>query len=67
LVSFLQVADFQKRIKSIPSILELESLKVSGDVYFGKNVTIKVSCQEKGFPAVLLFVQTRCFQLPGAY
>lgn len=38
----LQVADFQKRIKSIPSLLELESLKVSGDVHFGKNVTLKV-------------------------
>eukprot|EP00243_Klebsormidium_subtile_P007267 TRINITY_DN3198_c0_g1_i1.p1 TRINITY_DN3198_c0_g1~~TRINITY_DN3198_c0_g1_i1.p1 ORF type:complete len:477 (+),score=161.79 TRINITY_DN3198_c0_g1_i1:158-1588(+) len=38
---FKKVADFQKRIKSIPSLLELESLKVSGDVYFGKNVTLK--------------------------
>ncbi|CAI5946498.1 unnamed protein product [Closterium sp. NIES-64] len=37
-----QVADFQKRFKAIPSIIELDSLKVSGDVSFGENVTLKV-------------------------
>lgn len=38
---FKKVADFQKRFKTIPSILELESLKVSGDAYFGSSVTLK--------------------------
>lgn len=39
---FFQVADFLKRFKSIPSIVELDSLKVSGDVWFGTGVTLKV-------------------------
>ncbi|CAI5978983.1 unnamed protein product [Closterium sp. NIES-65] len=38
---FKKVADFQKRFKAIPSIIELDSLKVSGDVSFGENVTLK--------------------------
>eukprot|EP00270_Netrium_digitus_P008485 TRINITY_DN253_c0_g1_i1.p1 TRINITY_DN253_c0_g1~~TRINITY_DN253_c0_g1_i1.p1 ORF type:complete len:469 (+),score=156.18 TRINITY_DN253_c0_g1_i1:59-1465(+) len=38
---FKKVGDFQKRFKSIPFIVELESLKVSGDVSFGSNVVLK--------------------------
>ncbi|CAI5522211.1 unnamed protein product [Closterium sp. Naga37s-1] len=38
---FKKVADFQKRFKAIPSIIQLDSLKVSGDVSFGENVTLK--------------------------
>ncbi|KAK1370772.1 UTP--glucose-1-phosphate uridylyltransferase [Heracleum sosnowskyi] len=38
---FKKVADFLKRFKSIPSIVELDSLKVSGDVWFGTGVTLK--------------------------
>ncbi|GJP51765.1 hypothetical protein CLOM_g10908, partial [Closterium sp. NIES-68] len=38
---FKKVADFQRRFKAIPSIIELDSLKVSGDVSFGENVTLK--------------------------
>ncbi|KAK1423494.1 hypothetical protein QVD17_18797 [Tagetes erecta] len=38
---FKKVADFLKRFKSIPSIIELDSLKVSGDVWFGSNVVLK--------------------------
>ena len=37
-----QVKDFQRRFKTIPSIVELDSLKVSGDVEFGANVVLKV-------------------------
>ncbi|CAI7731160.1 unnamed protein product [Closterium sp. NIES-53] len=38
---FKKVADFQKRFRAIPSIIQLDSLKVSGDVSFGENVTLK--------------------------
>ncbi|GAB4836117.1 UTP--glucose-1-phosphate uridylyltransferase [Ancistrocladus abbreviatus] len=38
---FKKVGDFLKRFKSIPSIVELDSLKVSGDVWFGAGVTLK--------------------------
>jgi UTP--glucose-1-phosphate uridylyltransferase len=38
---FKKVGDFLKRFKSIPSILELESLKVSGNVWFGKDIVLK--------------------------
>jgi len=37
-----QVANFLSRFKSIPSIIELDSLKVAGDVWFGANITLKV-------------------------
>ncbi|KAJ6738434.1 UTP--GLUCOSE-1-PHOSPHATE URIDYLYLTRANSFERASE [Salix koriyanagi] len=38
---FKKVANFLSRFKSIPSIIELDSLKVSGDVWFGANITLK--------------------------
>ncbi|KAK1273097.1 UTP--glucose-1-phosphate uridylyltransferase [Acorus gramineus] len=38
---FKKVADFQRRFKSIPSIVELDSLKVTGDVWFGAGITLK--------------------------
>lgn len=38
---FKKVGDFLKRFKSIPSIIELDSLKVNGDVWFGKNIVLK--------------------------
>lgn len=37
-----QVANFLGRFKSIPSIIELDTLKVTGDVWFGIGVTLKV-------------------------
>lgn len=37
-----QVANFLSRFKSIPSILELDSLKVTGDVWFGAGIVLKV-------------------------
>ena len=36
------MADFLSRFASIPDILELDHLTVSGDVTFGRNVTLKV-------------------------
>ena len=38
---FKKIAQFQKRFKKIPKILELDHLTVTGDVYFGKNVTLR--------------------------
>ncbi|GAA0163075.1 hypothetical protein LIER_19032 [Lithospermum erythrorhizon] len=38
---FKKVADFLKRFKTIPSIIELDCLKVSGDVWFGADITLK--------------------------
>jgi UTP--glucose-1-phosphate uridylyltransferase len=37
---FKKVQNYLQRLKSIPSILELDHLTVSGDVYFGKGVTL---------------------------
>lgn len=38
----LQVQEFLSRLDSIPDMLELDHLTVSGDVTFGKNVSLKV-------------------------
>ncbi|BAT77440.1 hypothetical protein VIGAN_02001900 [Vigna angularis var. angularis] len=38
---FEKINDFQSRFKSIPSIIELDSLRVRGDVWFGSNITLK--------------------------
>ncbi|KAK3219760.1 hypothetical protein Dsin_013730 [Dipteronia sinensis] len=37
----VQVSSFLSRFKSIPSIIELDSLKVTGDVWFGAGITLK--------------------------
>jgi UDP-N-acetylglucosamine pyrophosphorylase len=37
------VKDFLSRFESIPDCLELDSLTVSGDVTFGKGVSLRVS------------------------
>uniref|UniRef100_W5K5H4 UTP--glucose-1-phosphate uridylyltransferase n=1 Tax=Astyanax mexicanus TaxID=7994 RepID=W5K5H4_ASTMX len=39
--SFTKVQDFLRRFESIPDMLELDHLTVSGDVTFGKQVTLK--------------------------
>jgi UTP--glucose-1-phosphate uridylyltransferase len=36
-----QIQQFQKRFKKIPKILELDHLTVTGDVNFGRNVTLR--------------------------
>eukprot|EP01103_Thecamoeba_quadrilineata_P020520 TRINITY_DN8859_c0_g1_i1.p1 TRINITY_DN8859_c0_g1~~TRINITY_DN8859_c0_g1_i1.p1 ORF type:complete len:499 (+),score=103.34 TRINITY_DN8859_c0_g1_i1:34-1497(+) len=38
---FSKVPDFMRRIASIPDILELDHLTVSGDVTFGANIVLK--------------------------
>ncbi|XP_020234113.1 UTP--glucose-1-phosphate uridylyltransferase [Cajanus cajan] len=38
---FKKVSNFLGRFKSIPSIVELDSLKVAGDVWFGAGVVLK--------------------------
>ena len=38
---FKKIAQFQKRFKKIPKIIELDHLTVTGDVYFGRNVTLR--------------------------
>ena len=35
--------DLLSRFQNIPNILKLEYLRVSGDVTFGANITLKVS------------------------
>ena len=39
---FASLSDFVVRMPHIPDISDLEHLTVSGDVYFGRNVVIKV-------------------------
>ncbi|KAK9474572.1 UTP--glucose-1-phosphate uridylyltransferase family [Dipodascopsis tothii] len=38
---YKKVSDFQKRIPHMPKIVELDHLTVTGNVTFGKNVTLK--------------------------
>jgi len=38
---FKKIANFQKRFKSIPKIVELDHLTVTGDVNFGRGVTLR--------------------------
>ncbi len=40
-LKWLKVSDFQARFKSIPDILELDQLTISGDVFIGSGVTLK--------------------------
>jgi UTP--glucose-1-phosphate uridylyltransferase len=37
----MQIQQFQKRFKKIPKIIELDHLTVTGDVNFGRNVTLR--------------------------
>jgi len=41
--SFDKVKEFSKRFQGIPDLLELDHLTVSGDVWFGRDVTLKVN------------------------
>ncbi|KAB1211363.1 UTP--glucose-1-phosphate uridylyltransferase [Morella rubra] len=51
---FKKVGNFLSRFKSIPSIIELDSLKVSGDVWFGAGVTLKGKLSIAAKPGVKL-------------
>ena len=39
---YFQVSKFSGRFKTIPDMLEADHLTVSGDVTFGKDVSLKV-------------------------
>jgi hypothetical protein len=39
--AFKKVANFQKRFKTIPSLLEVDHLTVAGDVSFGRGVVLR--------------------------
>ncbi|KGN62263.1 UTP--glucose-1-phosphate uridylyltransferase isoform X2 [Cucumis sativus] len=51
---FEKIYDFQSRFKSIPSIVELDSLTVRGDVWFGSGVTLKGKVSVVAKPGVKL-------------
>ncbi|XP_062150861.1 UTP--glucose-1-phosphate uridylyltransferase [Alnus glutinosa] len=51
---FKKVGNFLSRFKSIPSIIELDSLKVAGDVWFGTGVTLKGKVNIIAKPGVTL-------------
>ncbi|KAL3630380.1 UTP--glucose-1-phosphate uridylyltransferase [Castilleja foliolosa] len=51
---FKKVASFLGRFKSIPSIIELDSLKVTGDVWFGAGVILKGKVTIAAKPGVKL-------------
>ncbi|XP_028768767.1 UTP--glucose-1-phosphate uridylyltransferase [Neltuma alba] len=51
---FKKVSDFLRRFKSIPSIVNLDSLKVAGDVWFGAGVTLKGKVSVIAKPGVKL-------------
>ncbi|XVF56735.1 hypothetical protein PTKIN_Ptkin06aG0144200 [Pterospermum kingtungense] len=38
---FEKISDFKSRFKSIPSIVRLDSLEVTGDVWFGADIALK--------------------------
>lgn len=51
---FEKLSDFRSRFKSIPSIIELDSLKVMGDVWFGTGITLKGKVTITAKPGVKL-------------
>ncbi|XP_030520682.1 UTP--glucose-1-phosphate uridylyltransferase [Rhodamnia argentea] len=56
---FKKVGNFLSRFKSIPSIIELDSLKVSGDVWFGAGITLKGKVTITAKPGVKLEIPDR--------
>lgn len=51
---FKKVGNYLKRFKTIPSIIELNSLKVTGDVWFGAGVILKGKVTVDAKPGVKL-------------
>ncbi|PPR83406.1 hypothetical protein GOBAR_AA37305 [Gossypium barbadense] len=51
---FKKVGNFLSRFKSIPSIIELDSLKVTGDVWFGAGIVLKGKVSIAAKPGVKL-------------
>lgn len=44
----LQVKEFLSRFATIPDLIELDHLTVSGDVTFGRDVSLKVCLEVQG-------------------
>ncbi|KAI3444911.1 hypothetical protein Pfo_001576 [Paulownia fortunei] len=53
---FENVNDFHRRFKSIPSVLALDSLKVTGDVWFGTGITLKGKVSIHAKPGVRIVI-----------
>ncbi|XP_011086724.1 UTP--glucose-1-phosphate uridylyltransferase [Sesamum indicum] len=53
---FENVNDFHRRFKSIPSVLGLDSLKVTGDVWFGSGITLKGKVSIHAKPGVRIAI-----------
>ncbi|XP_057807582.1 UTP--glucose-1-phosphate uridylyltransferase-like [Salvia miltiorrhiza] len=53
---FRNVDDFKERFKSIPSIVALDSLKVTGDVWFGTGITLKGKVNIHAEPGVRIVI-----------
>ncbi|XP_057949642.1 UTP--glucose-1-phosphate uridylyltransferase-like isoform X2 [Malania oleifera] len=51
---FEKVSDFLSRFKSVPSIVELDSLRVTGDVWFGADTTLKGKVNIAAKPGIRL-------------
>ncbi|XVE77471.1 hypothetical protein DITRI_Ditri13aG0065400 [Diplodiscus trichospermus] len=51
---FKKVSNFLSRFKSIPSIIDLDSLKVTGDVWFGAGIVLKGKVSVVAKPGVKL-------------
>jgi len=51
-----QVKEFLSRFANIPDLIELDHLTVSGDVTFGRGVSLKVCLKIHGKEKVTLYV-----------
>ena len=53
-----KVKDFLKRFESVPDMLELDHLTVTGEVYFGRGVSLRVGFQSSLFAifSMILFL-----------
>ncbi|XVE62431.1 hypothetical protein DITRI_Ditri06bG0117600 [Diplodiscus trichospermus] len=51
---FEKIRDFKQRFKTIPSIIRLDSLEVTGDVWFGADITLKGRVKIAAAPGVKL-------------
>jgi len=61
---FTKVKDFLSRFATIPDILELDHLTVSGDVTFGRNVSLKVRINVS---IIIISSRIKCYILFSGY
>ena len=52
-----QITDFQSRFKKIPNIIDLDHLTVTGDVHFGRGVTLRGTVIGRCLGSCLRFVE----------